>query len=50
MLFRSIGRLKDKVPAVRVAMVEGLRQVWTEHSELGKDIEGASSLLREEEG
>lgn len=45
-----IGRLKDKVPAVRVAMVEGLRQVWTEHSELGKDIEGASSLLREEEG
>lgn len=35
-----IGRWKDKVPAVRVAMVGGLRQVWTEHSELGKDIEG----------
>jgi sister-chromatid-cohesion protein PDS5 len=41
-----LGRYKDKVPVVRVAMIESLRKIWTEHPELGKDIEGESPCMK----
>lgn len=34
-----LGRSKDKVVAVRIALVESLNRIWTEHPELGADIE-----------
>lgn len=34
-----LGRSKDKVVAVRIAMVESLKKIWTEHPELGAEIE-----------
>jgi sister-chromatid-cohesion protein PDS5 len=40
-----LSRSKDKVVGVRIAMVESLKKIWTEHSELGADIEGAVSRI-----
>lgn len=37
-----LNRSKDKVVAVRIAMVDSLKKIWTEHAELGADIEGSS--------
>lgn len=35
-----LGRHKDKIPFVRIAMLEAFPQIWLEHPELGKDLEG----------
>lgn len=37
-----LRRHNDKIPSVRIVMVESLRKIWTQHPELGKDIERKS--------
>jgi sister-chromatid-cohesion protein PDS5 len=39
-----LGRSKDKVTAVRVAMIEQLKDIWTAHGDLSDAIQGASLL------
>ncbi|KAL8280687.1 hypothetical protein RQP46_007010 [Phenoliferia psychrophenolica] len=40
-----LGRAKDRMPAVRIAVVDALPKIWIEHPELSHDIEGAMMSL-----
>ncbi|KAK4699468.1 sister chromatid cohesion protein PDS5, partial [Phenoliferia sp. Uapishka_3] len=40
-----LGRSKDKVSSVRMAVVESLPKIWTEHPELASDIEAVMTTL-----
>lgn len=39
-----LGRSRDKFAAVRLAMVEALQKIWTEHAELAADVGGELRL------